>query len=154
MADFTIEIVGLDDYVKNIGEAGSQIGKVLEEALVKAINVIKNDAQLLAPFVTGTLRRSIYTDIQEMGTLGIVAQDPTIAPYGIAVEFGTRPHDIYPVNKKALYWSGALHPVRHVFHPGTNPQPFMLPAFQNNIDVVQQIFQDAVKQILQIAAGE
>ena len=33
---------------------------------------------------------------------------------------GTTPaHDIYPRNKKALYWPGADHPVKVVHHPGS-----------------------------------
>ena len=43
---------------------------------------------------------------------------------------GTRPHDIWAgyytgkSDKKALYWSGADHPVPYVHHPGTRPNDF------------------------------
>ena len=41
--------------------------------------------------------------------------------YAAIHEYGgkTRPHDIYPRNKKALYWAGASHPVKVVHHPGS-----------------------------------
>lgn len=42
---------------------------------------------------------------------------------------GTPPHDIYPVNAQALYWEGAEHPVKHVFHPGTAPNDYPSEAF-------------------------
>lgn len=45
--------------------------------------------------------------------------------YWATVEYGSRPHVIRPNVKKALYWPGALHPVRKVNHPGTPSQPFM-----------------------------
>lgn len=35
------------------------------------------------------------------------------------LEYGTRPHIINPRTKQALWWTGALHPVRRVRHPGT-----------------------------------
>ena len=37
--------------------------------------------------------------------------------YAAAVEYGTSPHVIKPVNKKALFWPGARHPVAQVNHP-------------------------------------
>ncbi len=38
---------------------------------------------------------------------------------------GTKPHVIEPRNARALFWPGARHPVRRVFHPGTAPNPFV-----------------------------
>jgi hypothetical protein len=39
--------------------------------------------------------------------------------YARYIEYGTRPHLILPNIKGALYWPGAQHPVRRVYHPGT-----------------------------------
>ena len=47
------------------------------------------------------------------------------ASYAPFVEFGTKPHDIWPVNKLALYWPGAANPYKHVNHPGTKANDFM-----------------------------
>lgn len=47
------------------------------------------------------------------------------ARYAQMVNDGTSPHWIYPVNKKALYWKGASHPVKYVYHPGTSGQHFV-----------------------------
>ena len=47
------------------------------------------------------------------------------ASYAQMVNDGTSPHWIYPVNKKALYWKGAVHPVKYVYHPGTTGQHFV-----------------------------
>jgi hypothetical protein len=49
----------------------------------------------------------------------------TDVPYAKYVIGGTRPHDIYPRDKQALFWAGAEHPVRMVHHPGTKPNPFL-----------------------------
>jgi len=42
--------------------------------------------------------------------------------YAAIHQFGgrTRPHPIRPKRKKALFWSGAAHPVRVVQHPGSD----------------------------------
>lgn len=42
-------------------------------------------------------------------------------PKAAMVIGGTRAHIIRPRGKKALFWVGARHPVRSVFHPGTRP---------------------------------
>ena len=57
----------------------------------------------------------------------------TPADYALAVNYGTRPHFIYPTNKKMLYWEGAEHPVPYVVHPGTSPTLFI----ENSIDDVE-----------------
>jgi hypothetical protein len=59
------------------------------------------------------------------------------------VEYGTSPHVIKPVNKRALYWPGAAHPVASVNHPGTRAQPFMRPA----IEMTEIFFRANLSQI-------
>jgi len=58
--------------------------------------------------------------------------------YAAAHELGaqTRPHDIRPRNKRALYWEGAAHPVRIVHHPGSRipERPFIRPALALAVD--------------------
>lgn len=53
------------------------------------------------------------------------AEVGTDDPVGRYVVEGTRPHVIYPRDKKALYWPGARHPVGVVHHPGTRANPFL-----------------------------
>lgn len=149
-----IQIEGWDDFKHSINSAASGVKREMNKAMSKSVNVIKNTAQSLAPYKTGTLRRSIFTDIQNSGLTGIVAQDTDIAVYGPMMEFGTKAHEILPVNKKALFWKGALNPYRRVNHPGTAPHPFMKPAFEQNVDRVTQFFADALLNVLKIAAGQ
>lgn len=50
--------------------------------------------------------------------------------YAAIHQFGgkTAPHIIKPLHKKALYWKGALHPVKSVNHPGSTipARPFLM----------------------------
>lgn len=54
--------------------------------------------------------------------------------YGGYLEEGTLPHIIKPKNKKALYWSGAMHPVKEVNHPGTKAYPIIEDTLRGNKD--------------------
>ena len=55
--------------------------------------------------------------------------------YARWVEEGTQAHVILPKTgwglpggeKKALFWPGADHPVRMVWHPGTKSRPYLVP---------------------------
>jgi HK97 gp10 family phage protein len=89
---------------------------------------VQNEARRRAPVDTGRLRSSIVHRVEERGTRFYDVSVGTNVNYAEDVEKGTRPHRIYPRNKKALYWPGAMHPVAYVDHPGTRPQPFLEPA--------------------------
>lgn len=62
--------------------------------------------------------------------------------YGIYLELGTRPHEIRPKSKKALYWSGAEHPVRSVMHPGTKSYAIVRPTVDAHLTRIRQTIID------------
>jgi len=64
------------------------------------------------------------------------------------VHEGTSPYIIRPKNKKALYWKGALHPVRVVHHPGITANPFIERTFGQIKSPVEKIFQNTIKKII------
>jgi len=72
------------------------------------------EVQMNCPVVSGRLRNSIVLEKQTNGDIII----GTNLDYAEFVEIGVEPHDIYPKDKKALYWAGAAHPVKKVHHPG------------------------------------
>ncbi|OPY25025.1 MAG: hypothetical protein A4E26_00037 [Methanobacterium sp. PtaU1.Bin097] len=55
---------------------------------------------------------------------------------------GTAAHDIYPVNAKALYWPEADHPVKHVYHPGTEPNDYPSEAFESADSEIDNIINE------------
>lgn len=79
---------------------------------------------VLAPYKTGNLRRQI-----KKRSSGLEVVISSTAPYSIFVEEGTRPHEILPVNAKALRFTvgnyGEFIFAKRVSHPGTAPQPFV-----------------------------
>jgi len=102
------------------------------------------DAQNDVPVATGHLKSTIGSDPDPDG-LGFEA-GPT-ASYGGDVEFGTPAHVIEARNAKALFWPGAGHPVRRVNHPGTAPQPYLLPNFDRRALVAVDAFEQVVADI-------
>lgn len=94
------------------------------------------EAQALAPVDTGTLKSSISVDIDADG-LGFVA-GPTVN-YGHFVEDGTSgPYEI----------PGAFGRDGSVMHPGIAPQPFMGPAFDGQLDGLEDAIADAAEDTL------
>lgn len=71
------------------------------------------------------------------------------ASYAQMVNDGTSPHWIYPVNKKALYWEGADHPVAGpVFHPGTQGQHFVEDSISDVEGRLDGYFLKALSEVL------
>lgn len=91
-----------------------------------AIN-LENNIKDEAPYKEGRLKRSIRTDtrINKLNSIITGYWDTGVAPHGIFVLAGTRPHTI--VSKK-----GPGHPLstpfgmfRIIEHPGTKPNDFL-----------------------------
>ena len=66
----------------------------------------------------------------------------------MAVEYGSRPHDIKPNEKKALAFEkgGEKVVVKRVKHPGNKAQPFLEPAFMVGGRVARKNFDQAVAE--------
>lgn len=89
---------------------------------------IARDARRYCPERTGALAESIEHHLEGDDLIVSATGGADGRTYAAYVELGTRPHEIRPTEKKALYWPGAAHPVGKVNHPGTRPQPFLRPA--------------------------
>src|SRR5262249_14614796 len=135
MAEFKVEIQGLDQLLANLKEAPAIAAPILQRALAASQAVLaKNTVKGVVPWRTGFLVQSFMAEL----TSGMLRWFPT-ASYAGFVEFGTKPHTILPKRAKALYWPGADHPVARVNHPGTKSNPFMeriIAASQPEIDVL------------------
>jgi len=70
------------------------------------------------------------------------------ARYTRWVNDGTNPHWIYPVNKKALYWPDADHPVKYVYHPGTSGQHFIEDSISDVEGRLDGYFLKALSEVL------
>ncbi len=90
--------------------------KVVEEGADVMVQALRAEAPKRTGFMASTI---------EAHVVGDRAHFTTRATYSVYVRKGTRPHEIRAhVGKHALWWPGALHPVRRVMHPGNAPNPF------------------------------
>ena len=70
------------------------------------------------------------------------------AEYAQYVNDGTRPYTITPVNKKALYWNGADHPVRVVHHPGIKGRHFVEESISDVSGRLEGYFLRAISEVM------
>ena len=140
---FIVEIKGMKKLKAAFRRSPMIASKEIQRAIATSVMLVNRNAKLETPVRTGTLRRGIKSKISPFkGTI-----ESTVA-YGVYVHEGTGPHIIRPVNKKALFWKGAKHPVKVVHHPGTKANPFMKRATEKSRGGVQRIFQKAINRII------
>ena len=68
--------------------------------------------------------------------------DGNIAPYGVFIHEGIKPHDIFPKRRKALRWvdGNKFLFAKRVRFPGWDPDPFIYDAFESNQETIMNIF--------------
>lgn len=110
--------------------------KVLEAMGTSLVSVTKrafNDASL-RPATWAAVKKQGGAPLKKSGALWqsirIVETNSksvtvgTDRPYAVYHQFGTGPYVIRPKGKKALFWPGAMHPVKQINHPGIPARPF------------------------------
>ena len=112
----------------SIGNLNNISKELLENGLDLTAQDLISNLMDNSPVDTGLLKSWALTESTETTR---VVQSP--AEYAEYVNYGTRPHFIYPTNKKMLYWDGADHPVPFVVHPGTTPTLFV----ENSIEATK-----------------
>jgi len=114
--------------------ASKQSGTTTQQVLIQASNQILAEMEALVPVKTGKLRRSLSIKVESSKV--IIGPNETQAPYAGYVEFGTRPHEILPKKGKYLVFTvgGKKVFATKVNHPGTQPQPYVKPAFEKWVD--------------------
>jgi HK97 gp10 family phage protein len=132
-----VQVVGGRELRGKLRQLPEDLGDALGAAVLSGANVIRNEAKRQAPYRTGTLKRSINSEIVESSPYRATAKIGTKLEYAAAIEFGSglygrkkAPIIIRPKNKRALFWKGAKHPVKRVVHPGVKPHPYLVPAFE------------------------
>lgn len=146
----TLKIEGLDALKQDFQLGLESVSANVRWAMVQSVGAVQIKARSLVPYKTGKLRQSIFTEIENNGFRGIVGQDRSNADYGVYHEYGTSPYTITPTRMRALYWKGALHPVKSVQHPGLRARPFMTPGLEQSIDKITSLFEQAVEKIIKV----
>jgi len=141
-------IQGLEEFKSDMSNSPSLIKDEIKQAMVNSVNVIKNSAQDIVPYQTGTLRRSIFTDVSTDGLEGMIYQDHSIAPYGRYIEEGTGEFVGHS------RWLGNIPGVGWRWIRGMQGQPYMIPAFEQSLDKITEYFSEAIKNVVIKLSGK
>ena len=124
MADIAIDVKGLDQLIKQTGNAKMIIAEELRPAFLRSGLMIQRKAKETVPVDTGRLQKSItvFNTIAAKGMDAIISATAEYAPF---VEYGT------PVGTGA---HGA-------------PKPFMKPAAEQSSEFIANEFTEAAERI-------
>jgi len=148
--DFTITISGLAALTAAFQNSPQAALPFLQRALAASSAVLaKNTTRATVPWRTGFLTQTFKAQME-----GLTLRWFPTASYAPYVEFGTAPHIIEPKDAKALYWSGAQHPVKIVHHPGTKANPYMERIVAASEAEINEQFSSALEQITQAIARQ
>ena len=114
----------------------------IREPLTKACLLVESTAKTKVPVDTGTLRRSITTQVHD--TYGVVGTNLEYAPY---VEFGT---GLFATNGdgRKTPWSYQSADGEWHYTRGMAPQPFLGPSLEENKKEIVLIFKEALDKEL------
>ncbi|TXG76783.1 hypothetical protein E6Q11_04075 [Candidatus Dojkabacteria bacterium] len=144
----SVEINGMNELLHDVARAGGDAKPLVKAALANSATTIQRNVRERAPHRTGTLQRSVLFTV-DYPTAKVSVQEK----YGSYIEDGTRPHDIVPKNKKALFWKGAYSPYKRVHHPGTKAKPFFKPGVEASENKVKDIFTGVLERLTRELAG-
>lgn len=141
-----VRVTNIDEIQRFMGRWGPMAREVSLDAATDMVLDAERFAKEQArgreerPFLrTGNYLNSIHNVIRKTDKqmTGAIRSNVRYARY---LEEGTRPHVIRPRKKKALYWPGALHPVKKVNHPGT-------PAYRVLGNAADRVLRDLAKYV-------
>jgi HK97 gp10 family phage protein len=145
-----VEVIGLRPFLEDAARVG-MVGapKLVHAALVNSTNHIQEVARSKAPHRTGTLQRSILTQVDYP-----VGQVSVNVKYGGYVETGTGIYGPYetpitPVVKKALHWDNTFARVVK----GMKARPFFKPAVYESREYIHAQFLKVITNIVHELAG-
>ena len=134
--NISINVSGIDGVMDELAKLSE--GDNMQRALTAAGEELRKHAVALCPVDTGNLRGSIETTVE--GNSALVG--PT-APYGAYVEYGAgsagNPTVAHTTKKHWTYYKGG----RFYTTSGQAPQPYMIPAAEQNVSSIIKAFRDA-----------
>jgi len=146
------------ELVNALDDLEGSAGEHLETAAQEIAFEIEGDATENAPVgVSGNLQSSLRSTVDSVGETLLEIHVGSTANYAAAVEKGTDPH--FPPPSALRDWARSVlgdedlaYPVaRSIAENGTEAQPFLEPAFEDNLTFIVDRINDAVEQAIQEA---
>lgn len=149
-----IEIVGLDDLIRDIKKAGGDAEPLVTAALTNSATHVQQEVRTRAPHAFGTLQRSVLPEVR-YPTAEVSVQES----YGRDVEEGTGPHT--PPSDAIERWikkrgipSNALWPIiKTIEKRGTRAQPFFKPGWEASQGYIGDQFDKVMDRLMSVLMG-
>lgn len=124
-----IKLQGLEKAIRDIQDYEIAIKEEVKNIVKETAFKIQSSSKQKAPVLSGTLKRSIDVDIANDEMSAKVFSDLDYAPH---VEFGTAPHEI-EVKDASVLSNGKKPFGKKIMHPGQVAQPFLFPAYEEEV---------------------
>lgn len=154
MTSFNIEVEGFDQISSKLGRSRVLVLGSLNRSLRRIGGHFVPALKSRTPVRTGKLRAS--TRFQVKGSaedMRLEVRQGARSKQGVIyrpfVVGGTRPHEIRPVNKKALRFNigGRVVFAKKVNHPGTKPNPYTQETIAAEMPQVKRIVQEEADRL-------
>ena len=162
-----VEIKGLDEMIRKSAALPEALGRELRTFFDKSAFKVLEKAQRRfvqkgeawggnRPHVrTNRLRSSLtkggLENIYEVdkASLPLWAKVGTNVNYALAVEMGARPHEIKPVQKKALHFFIGAREIfaKLVHHPGSPPHPYLSTGLEESLGDIDRYLAQAGENV-------
>jgi HK97 gp10 family phage protein len=115
----------------------------IKKPLTEAGLLVEREAKKNCPVNTGNLRDSIKSTVDgDTATIG------TNVEYGIYTEMGTGLYAVNGDGRQDVPWAYKDEEGNFHFTNGIHPQPYLLPALDDNRDAIKNIFDKAIKEAI------
>jgi len=141
----TLRVDGLDVAIRDIREIPPNLERrVIERMAQIAFDTMQAGADRHSK--TSALLKSVFNRKTAAGRE--VGHDTQAAPYAPFVVFGTRPHKIFPKNKRALRWQVGGRNVfaKFVNHPGYRGDDYLTAAADDAVRQFAAVVDAALKE--------
>jgi hypothetical protein len=145
-----VQLDGLTAVMSTLEVLPGAVDIEAERALLVSTFIVEGEVKALTPRKTGRLFAAWESSLRSP-TVGMVANNVDYARF---VEEGAGPHDIWAKPGSALFWPGARHPVKHVFHPGFVGRRMAALGLRAAIPAVVEEFKRALRGAIRIALGK
>ncbi len=152
-----LEIKVSPETMQRLSRLDGQLDALLEQGVKQAGFIVQAAAQRRAPVYTGTLRRSIATDVRRIGG-DVVATVGSNLVYAPAVEYGRRPGSMPTpqalrrwVVRKGMDENAAYLVARAIGRRGTKPRPYLEPALAASEGAIVRHFETQLRRWADVA---
>jgi hypothetical protein len=142
-----VEVKGMEDVKKAVADLFLRRNEIQKEVSESAFNIQRKAKDSLRAFGAIDTGHARATTIAEFAKDGFESEIGTVAPYGIYIEFGTRPH--FPPPDALEAWArhhgfkSAWPICKAIAKRGLRARPYLMPAY----DEVAPGFHERLAQI-------